>query len=109
MRQAGYLAAAGIYALDHHIQDLARDNRNALLVSAYLEKISWVDHILPVKTNIIIFYLSDSFNSAQIVSLLKENGIQSSPFGSKAVRLVFHRDISDTMMDALIERIQKLK
>lgn len=108
MRQAGYLAAAGIFALDHHIQDLKRDNRNALLVSKYLEKIPWVDHILPVKTNIIIFYLSDAFNSAQIVNLLKENGIQSSPFGNKAVRLVFHRDITDSMMEALIERIQKL-
>ncbi len=108
MRQAGYLAAAGIYALDHHIQDLKRDNRNALLVSKYLEKTPWVDHILPVKTNIIIFYLIDAFNSAQIVNLLKENGIQSSPFGNKAVRLVFHRDISDSMMEALIERIQNL-
>ncbi len=108
MRQAGYLAAAGIYALDHHIQDLKRDNRNAFLVSKYLEKTPWVDHILPVKTNIIIFYLIDAFNSAQIVNLLKENGIQSSPFGNKAVRLVFHRDISDSMMEALIERIQNL-
>lgn len=108
MRQAGYLAAAGIYALDHHIDDLKRDNNNAKQAGLKLEKIGWVDHILPIRTNIIIFYLKPPFTSTQIVEKLKVKKILASPFGENAVRLVFHRDITEEMMDELLLRMDQL-
>lgn len=108
MRQAGYLAAAGIYALDHHVGDLKRDNDNAKRVGLKLENISWVDHVLPIRTNIIIFYLKPPFNSTQIVEKLKDKNILASPFGENAVRWVFHRDITDEMMDELLYKMDQL-
>lgn len=108
MRQAGYLAAAGIYALDHHVKDLARDNTNAKSIAETLSQLDAVDFLLPVRTNIIIFYLKDPHTAESFLSKLKEKNIIASPFGKKAIRFVFHRDITDDMMQALFERIKSL-
>ena len=108
MRQAGYLAAAGIYALDHHVKDLARDNTNAKSIAETLSQLDAVDFLLPVRTNIIIFYLKDPHTAESFVAKLKEKNIIASPFGKKAIRFVFHRDITDDMMQALFERIKSL-
>ena len=55
MRQAGYLAAAGIYALDHHVERLAEDHAKARAFGDELRRLSYIDDILPVETNIVIF------------------------------------------------------
>lgn len=108
MRQAGYLAAAGIYALDHHIPDLKRDNNNARSIAEKLDQHPDIDYLLPVRTNIIIFYLKDPHTADSFLQRLHSQNIKASPFGKKAIRLVFHRDISDSMMDELHERISVL-
>ncbi|MBP6396455.1 MAG: aminotransferase class I/II-fold pyridoxal phosphate-dependent enzyme [Saprospiraceae bacterium] len=108
MRQAGYLAAAGIYALDHHVKDLAKDNANAKYIAEMLNQIDAVDFLLPVKTNIIIFYLKDPHTAESFIEKLKEKKIIASPFGKKAIRFVFHRDITDGMMEELTQRIASL-
>lgn len=108
MRQAGYLAAAGIYALDHHIPDLARDNANAKAVAELLLRHEAIDYLLPVRTNIIIFYLKEPHTAESFLLRLKEKNIKASPFGKQAIRLVFHRDITDDMMEELSKRILAL-
>lgn len=72
MRQAGYLAAAGIYALDHHIDRLAEDHQRAKEIAAVLRKMSYVKEVGDVETNIIIFYLNDHVSEQSFLNTLKE-------------------------------------
>ena len=101
MRQAGYLAAACSYALDHHIEDLSIDNERAKEIGTFLEGLSMVNSIKPVMTNIVIFKLAEGLTAAQIVQELKSKGINSSPFAEDEVRFVFHRDISEQQMQEI--------
>ena len=66
MRQAGYLAAAGIYALDHHINRLQEDHHNAKLIGAELATLGWVKSVFPIETNIIIFEASGGIPSGSM-------------------------------------------
>ncbi|MBS1624187.1 MAG: threonine aldolase [Bacteroidetes bacterium] len=98
MRQSGYLAAAGIYALEHNIARLADDHDRAKKIEALLRKCSWVKQVLPVETNIVIFEVEDS---AKTADMLAAKGIKTSPFSPTLVRMVTHLDISDEMITAL--------
>lgn len=98
MRQSGYLAAAGIYALEHNIARLAEDHDRAKKIEALLRKCSWVKQVLPVETNIVIFEVEDS---ARTADMLAAKGIKTSPFSPTLVRMVTHLDISDEMITAL--------
>lgn len=95
MRQAGFLAAAGLYALDHHIDRLKEDHLKARQIAETLSGLSWIKSILPVETNIIIFNLSDTYTSEVIAEKLKKEGIIASPFGGKTMRMVTHLDIDE--------------
>ena len=95
MRQGGLLAAAGIYALDHHITRLEEDHQRAQELAETLENLPWIKSILPVETNIVIYTLSDNYTSDNIASKLKEKGVIASPFGGKNMRLVTHLDFDD--------------
>lgn len=95
MRQGGLLAAAGIYALDHHIRRLEEDHQRAQELAETLENLPWIKSILPVETNIVIYTLSDNYTSDNIASKLKEKGVIASPFGGKNMRLVTHLDFDD--------------
>lgn len=97
MRQTGFLAAAGIYALDNNIIRLKEDNQKAKTLGSVLEKCSFVDFVRPVKTNIVIFDLKSP--SAPFLKKLQEHGINASSFGPKTVRMVTHMDISAEMID----------
>lgn len=108
MRQAGYLAAAGIYALDHHIGRLEEDHRHARLIAAALEQKSFVKMVLPVETNIIIFELDDSVAAPAFVTRLKEQNILGYAIAPDRVRLVVHLDITPAMVEKTISIIQKL-
>ncbi len=101
MRQAGYLAAAGIYALDKHIPQLKIDNERAKSISQILIKCKFVKNILPVRTNILIFELSDIYTTSQILQLLKNKDILATAFSKTAIRFVFHRDLSDQHLENL--------
>ncbi|NQV01832.1 MAG: threonine aldolase, partial [Bacteroidia bacterium] len=101
MRQAGYLAAAGIYALDHHITRLSEDHERAAGIGELLESCPYVKHVAPIETNIIIFSLSEAMPNELFLNRLKEAGILAIGFGPQTIRMVTHLDISDPMMEKL--------
>lgn len=102
MRQAGYLAAACLYALDHHIDDLKEDNRRAAVLGAAITDLSYVASVDPVGTNICIFHLADDLKADDLVSYLLKHDIGASAFGPQAVRLVTHRHVTDANIDAVL-------
>jgi len=108
MRQAGYLAAAGMYALDHHVERLQEDHDHARQLAAAWEKKAFVDRVLPVETNILIFEVKEGFRAADICERLRENGILALPISPKQVRLVTHLDITFPMVQKTVETIQNL-
>lgn len=103
MRQAGFLAAAGIYALQNHIERLADDHSNAKQIAAAIQQKKFVKELLPVETNIIIFELDDQVSSPSLVSRLKDSGILGYSISSNRVRLVVHLDITPQMVTKTIE------
>jgi threonine aldolase len=98
MRQAGFLAAAGVYALDNHVNRLKTDHLNAKEIAVCLEKMDYVKSVKPVKTNIIIFDLQETWTANAFLEKLTEKGIKASAFGPKTVRFVTHLDISEEMI-----------
>lgn len=102
MRQAGYLAAAGIYALDHNITRLKEDNKRASIIGEKLKQLSFIEAILPVKTNIVIFTLSSAVNREDFIAKLAKQGILSSAFGKQTIRFVTHLDFKDEMLEKLL-------
>ncbi|UFH57043.1 low specificity L-threonine aldolase [Spirosoma sp. KNUC1025] len=106
-RQAGFLAAAGIYALDHHIDRLKQDHSRARKIGAMLEKIPEVEEILPIDTNIVIFRLPETILAADYVNQLESKGIRGISFGKHLVRFVTHLDFTDeqlTEMEKLLNQ-----
>lgn len=108
MRQTGYLAAAGIYALDHHIDRLRIDNSHAKRLGSLLSQLPAVENVRPVQTNIVIFDVKPPFTAASFLAKLAENGIKASPFGPQTVRLVTHLDVSEDMIDYAMAILAKI-
>lgn len=93
MRQAGYLAAACIYAIDNHVERLVEDHALAIELGAVLQHASFTKNILPIETNIIVVELKPGFEAKQVLHDLKENGFLAVPFGAGRIRFVTHLDI----------------
>lgn len=93
MRQAGFLAAAGIYALDHHVARLKVDHDLAKAIGKTVEQHSWVESIKPVKTNIAICNLQKEEHTQQMLTALEKEGVLAMAFGPKSIRFVTHHDI----------------
>lgn len=108
MRQAGYLAAAGIYALDHHVQRLKEDNDRAKLIGKTLEKLAYVAQVRPVQSNIIIFDLKAPYTAATYLDALRQKGIKAAAFGPQTVRFVTHLDFSEDMLAQTLKIISEL-
>lgn len=104
MRQAGFLAAAGIYALDHHIDRLREDHIHARRVGEALSQKEYVKMVLPVETNIVIFEMQEN-EAAALVAAWKEKGLLAYAIAPNRVRLVFHLDISPDMVNRTLELI----
>lgn len=102
MRQAGIIAAAGVYALDNHISRLAEDHNHALLLAEALQQSDFVKSILPVETNIIIFELSEKYTAPSFVHNLKDYGILAYAISAAQVRIVTHLDITGKMIKETI-------
>jgi len=109
MRQAGFLAAAGIYALQHHVERLAEDHHHARLIADALKKKSFVKEVMPVETNILIFHLDEGQDAAGLVLKLKEQGILAYAIAPRSVRFVVHLDISPSMVEKTIEVIERMR
>jgi len=108
MRQAGSLAAAGIYALDHHIDRLAIDHKNALTLSEVLIKKDFVTDLLPVETNIVIATIGGKYTAASLVAILKEKGVLAIAMTPTQIRFVFHLDISEADLAKTIDILNRL-
>lgn len=108
MRQAGYIAAAGIYALDNNIERLIEDHKRAKYLSEVLLKLSYVDSILPVDTNIVIFNLNKNIDADNFIQKLLDNNIKVVGFGKQAIRLVTHLDYTDDMVLITEEVLKKI-
>jgi threonine aldolase len=109
MRQSGYLAAAGIYALDNHIPKLKEDHRRAKEIAAHLMSMNYVEAIAPVASNIIIFKLKKEFPDREFMEESHEAGLWSIGFGPQTVRLVTHLDFTDLMLTRACEILTKLQ
>ncbi|WP_299700058.1 GntG family PLP-dependent aldolase [uncultured Pontibacter sp.] len=108
IRQGGYLAAAGIYALDNNIERLAEDHRKAKKIEAVLKEADYVESVLSVQTNIVIFKLNDRYKDVDFVAALAENNIRASSFGPQMVRFVTHLDVSEGMLQHVLHVLKKL-
>jgi len=94
-RQAGFLAAAGIYALDNHINRLEEDHLRARAIGGMFNKKSEVEEIFQVDTNIVIVRLNEKISEKDYVQKLAEKGILAVSFGKNLVRFVTHLDFTD--------------
>ncbi len=108
MRQAGYIAAAGTYALENHIERLRQDHDHATAIAGSLESQPFVGEVLSVETNIIIFSVTGNYNPKTLVAKMKEYGILWYAISPTQVRIVTHLDISPAMIDQTIETINRI-
>jgi threonine aldolase len=106
MRQAGFMAAAGIYALENHVQRLADDHRHAQQIVGALQEKDFVGEILPVETNIIIFEVKGRFTASELAGLFKEQGISVIAISPRQIRMVVHLDIHPNDLSRTIEVIR---
>lgn len=108
MRQAGFIAAAGIYALRNHIDRLEEDHQHAKQLEAALNGLPFVSEVLPVETNIVIFTVADGYTPQSLVAQLKEHGILGYAISANQVRLVTHLDVTPEMIKETIRIFQQL-
>ncbi len=101
MRQVGYLAAACLYALDHHIDRLKEDHRRARILGEALSKSQYVQNVLPVDTNIVIVELN-GITPADYLETLAKKGVKAVAFGANAVRFVTHLDFGDNDLEIIL-------
>lgn len=106
MRQAGYLAAACIYALDNHMENLKIDNDKAKKIGSLLSQMPYVKSIKPVFTNILIFELQDNIKDTDFLEKLKSKGILATAFGNNTIRFVFHLQITDEMVTRISDVLE---
>ena len=108
MRQAGYLAAAGIYALDNNIKRLQEDHDKAKALENALQECSWVEKIDPVETNIVIFYLQAGKEEKEFLNILKEKNVLAIGMGQGKLRFVTHLDTSQSDIDFCCQVLKNL-
>ncbi|UII22860.1 threonine aldolase family protein [Fulvivirga ligni] len=108
MRQAGFIAAAGLYALQNNIDRLKEDHKKARILGQTLASLSYVEEVLPVDTNIVIFKLAEGISTAQYLDALKQHQILAGPFGPREIRFVTHLDYNDQMLEYTVEAIKKI-
>ncbi len=106
MRQIGFMAAAGLYALDHQVERLAEDHQKAKEIAAILKKVSYVKNVEPTETNIVIFNLIDDIDKDQFVYDLLQKNIKISDMGQGKLRMVTHLDYTDVMHEKLIDTLE---
>lgn len=106
MRQAGFLAAAGIYALDHNIERLKEDHKRAKILGEEIKKLSFVEELFPVDTNLVVFRLSENMKSEDFLKKLFQKNIKAVSFGKQLIRMVTHLDFTDDMLDEFIKTLR---
>lgn len=108
MRQVGYLAAAGLYALENNINRLKDDHSKAKDIETVLKTLPFIQSVEPVETNIIIFELQKGISESAFVQKLDDNGIKIIGMGSGKLRIVTHLDYTNVMHDKFLSVLRKL-
>jgi threonine aldolase len=95
MRQAGVLAAAANHALDHHVERLRDDHKNAKRLASFVEQVRGLSILFPVETNIVVARVDEKeFSVDAFLGKLRERGVLAVPFGAGRARMVTHLDVS---------------
>lgn len=108
-RQAGMLAAAGSYALDHHVERLKEDHLKAIQIGEILQNQWYVKSIYPIQTNIVIFELPHSILATDFVNELEKHGVRTVTFGKHLVRFVTHLDIIEDHISLTKKALEAIK
>ena len=108
MRQAGYLAAAGIYALDNHRERLDADHEHARLIADAINKKSFLKQMLPVESNIIIFTLQDDYPASRVCEKLGKADVKAIAIAPNQIRMVTHLDVTAEMSEKLVKIIESI-
>ena len=108
MRQSGLLAAAGTYALQHHVSRLKEDHVRARQLGEIVGTRPWVKSVMPVDTNIVIFELENGITPQHVLTKLAEHQIKAIAFGAQEIRLVTHLDFNDHHLQKTSEVFKKL-
>lgn len=101
MRQAGFLAAAGIYALDHHVDRLKIDHAHAQILANELSRCSWVSNVVPADTNIVLF--DTVAPAAEVLRKLLEKGIKANSTDTHRIRFVTHLDVHPEQVEWVVK------
>lgn len=107
MRQAGMLAAAGLYALEHHIDRLSADHARAKTIANALMETSWVTKVEPTETNIVIFYVDEQMQTSSIIDRLAQHNVHVLSMGEGKLRMVTHLDFHDAHLSELLKILPK--
>ena len=99
MRQAGYLAAAGIYALQNNIPRLEKDHTHAKQLAAALIKKPFTGEMMPVETNIIIFEVTGPYTAPSLAAAFQKHNIRVMAISPHQVRMVLHLDVTESMVE----------
>lgn len=108
MRQAGILAAACLYALEHHIDGLADDHRHADRLASALRARPWVASAQEPETNIVLFDVAVGLGVETVVQALEAEGLRMMAFGPRTVRAITHRDLTEAHIGHAIQKIGAL-
>ena len=106
MRQAGFLAAAAIYALDNNVERLAEDHKKAKEIGNVLESCSYVKKVEPIETNIVIFYVNESLDPMDFITKMESKGILLISMGEGKIRIVTHLNFTKEMHQKLLKELQ---
>lgn len=108
MRQAGIIAAGGLFALKHNVARLQEDHLHAKALQVALQKCSYIEHVVPVQTNIVVAILKNPAQRDQLISQLADKGIKCMAFGPGMIRMVTHLNISATDIDYCVNILEKM-
>lgn len=108
MRQAGIIAAGALHVLEHHVERLKDDHARATRLGTAIEELPWVESLMPVDTNIVVFTLKDRGGVPALLGRLKEQGVLSVAFGPGMVRMVTHLGINDDDADRTIAALKNI-
>ena len=109
MRQAGFLAAAGLYALENNVDRLKEDHEHARIIEAKLKSLPYIENVRPVQTNLIIFDVKPPLTSDVYIAKLKEHGILAAAYGPQTMRFVTHLDFNREMLDEVLGTLDVMR
>ncbi len=108
MRQAGIIAAGGLYALKNNVERLKEDHIHAKALEQRLNDLEWVKEVVPVQTNIVVAVLKDYQKRDVVLNKLAELDVKIMAFGPGMLRFVTHLDISKADIDRTIDVLGKI-